>query len=211
VYLFGGGEFTQYDHILRFDPGSGSVSQVGVLPRPESDVAVAAIGGSAYVVGGFDGLEALDTIVAWRPGSPARIVGHLPVALRYAAVVASGPDLVIIGGSTPTGASDAIYRFDPATGGVTQIGRLPRATTHAGAADLGGEVYLVGGRGETVDDRSSAVWAINPSTGAVRAAGRLPQPLSDAGVLAERGAIIVAGGHSPEGTDASVGELVPDS
>jgi hypothetical protein len=209
IYVFGGGEFSQYDHILRFDPAASSVSQVGTLPRAQSDVAVAAIGGTAYVVGGFDGVNALDTIVAWSPGSAAQVAGHLPVPLRYTSVVAVGRKLLIMGGSTPTGASDAIYRFDSATGSVTQIGRLPRAITHAGAAVLGGEVYLVGGRGDTTEARSASVWAINPATGAVRAAGRLPQPLSDAGVLADGAAIIVAGGHSGAGVQAAIGELVP--
>jgi N-acetylneuraminic acid mutarotase len=208
VYVFGGGEFTQYDHILRFDPGTSSVTQVGSLPSAQSDVAVAAIGGTAYVVGGFDGNQALDTIVSWRPGGHSSVAAHLPVALRYASVVAVGGDLLIIGGSTPTGASDAIYRFDPANGRVARVGRLPRPTTHAGAAVLGAEVYLVGGRGETVDARRADVLAINPSTGKVRLAGQLPSPLSDAGVLTVGDAVIVAGGHTTGGTEAAVGELV---
>ncbi|MDQ6819062.1 MAG: hypothetical protein M3076_01780 [Actinomycetota bacterium] len=209
VYVFGGGEFTQYDHILRFDPAAGSVTQVGTLPRAQSDVAVSAIGGTAYVVGGFDGNQALDTIVSWRPGGQPSVAAHLPVALRYASVVAVGGDLLIIGGSTPTGASDAIYRFDSATGRVTHAGRLPRPITHAGAAVLGERVYLVGGRGETVDARSSDVLAINPSTGKVRLAGQLPAPLSDAAVLTVGNAVVVAGGHTSAGTQAAVGELLP--
>jgi N-acetylneuraminic acid mutarotase len=209
VYVFGGGEFTQYDHILRFDPGASSVTQVGRLPHAQSDVAVTAIGGTAYVVGGFDGNQALDTIVSWRPGGQASVAGHLPVALRYASVVAIGRDLLVLGGSTPTGASDAIYRFNSVTRRVTQVGHLPRPITHAGAAVLDGEVYLVGGRGETVDARSADVLAINPSTGKVRLAGRLPAALSDAGVLTVGDAVIVAGGHTSGGTQAAVGELVP--
>ena len=44
----------------------------------------AAIGGTAYVVGGYTGAQWLDTIVAWRPGTRARIVARLPLtaALR---------------------------------------------------------------------------------------------------------------------------------
>src|ERR1039457_6334988 len=47
VYVFGGGQVSSYDHILRFDPASGNVSLVGHLPQPASDVAVAAIAGTA--------------------------------------------------------------------------------------------------------------------------------------------------------------------
>lgn len=209
VYVFGGGNFTQYDHILRFDPSLDAVGVAGALPTPASDVAVTESGGTAYVVGGFDGSRSLDTIVAWRPGTSARVVAHLPIALRYAAVSAANGDVLILGGSTPSGASDAIFRFDPLSGSVRQIGRLPHPITHAGAATLGSTVYLVGGRGDLVSAQSASVWSIDPSTGTVRAAGRLPQPRSDAGVLSTGGAIIVAGGRSATGTQAAVGELAP--
>jgi hypothetical protein len=209
VYVFGGGEFTQYDHILRFDPAASAVSQVAALPTAESDVAVTQLDGTAYVVGGFDGSNALDTIVAWSPASQARTVARLPVSLRYAAAAAVPGYVLIMGGSAPTGASEAIYRFQPSTGAVQQIGKLPQPVTHAGAATLGSTVYLIGGRGDSTTSQTSAIWAIDPANGAVRPAGRLPQPLSDAGVLAVQGTIVVAGGHSPAGTQAAVGELVP--
>ncbi|MGB0095844.1 MAG: kelch repeat-containing protein, partial [Solirubrobacteraceae bacterium] len=117
--------------------------------------------------------------------------------------------VLIIGGSTPSGVSDAIYRFAPSSGAIRQIGRLAHPVTHAGAAVLGKSVYLVGGRGESVEARTGSVLAINPTTGAVRTAGRLPQPLSDAGVVGLGGVIIVAGGRSEAGTQTAVGELVP--
>ena len=50
-------------------------------------------------VGGYTGARWLNTIVAWRPGSPARIVATLPETLRYAAVAAVGRAIVIAGGS----------------------------------------------------------------------------------------------------------------
>jgi N-acetylneuraminic acid mutarotase len=209
VYVFGGAEFTQYDHILRFDPATKAVSNAGTLPRAQSDVAVTALNGTAYVVGGYDGSNALNTIVAYSPGGQAHVVAHLPVALRYAAVTAVPGAVLIIGGSTPTGASAAVFRFQPASGTVRQIGRLRQPVTHAGAAPIGSTVYLVGGRGDSTTSQVSEIWAINPTTGAVTAEGHLPQPLSDAGVISLGNAIAVAGGHSPAGTQAGVGELVP--
>ncbi len=130
VYVFGGGSFSELDHILRFDPGTGAVDQVGQLPHAQSDVAVAELDGTAYIVGGFDGINWFNTILAWRPGFAVRVAGHLPVGLRYSAVTAADGRLLVIGGSTPTGASEAIYSFDPATGRVRRIGRLPHPITH---------------------------------------------------------------------------------
>ena len=208
VYVFGGGSVSELDHIISFDPTRRVVHTVGTLPRAQSDVAVTASGATAYVVGGYDGTNWLDTILAWRPGSAARVVAHLPVGLRYAAASTVDGKVLIIGGSTPNGASDAVYRFDPASGRVQQIGRLPQPITHAGAATLGSYVYLVGGRGETLDSQTASIWSIDPLSGAVRLAGRLPQALSDTGVLSIGGTLVVAGGLSPHGTETGVGELV---
>ena len=207
--MFGGGSSSELDHILSFDPGSGTVHTVGTLPHAQSDVAVTETGGTAYVVGGYDGTNWINTILAWRPGSPVRVAGQLPVGLRYAAATAVDGQVLIMGGSTPASASDAIYRFDPATGHVRQIGRLPQPITHASAATLGSFAYLIGGRGDTLGSQTATVWSIDPRTGAVAVAGRLPEPLSDTASIPVNGSVIVAGGLAPTTTVAGVGELVP--
>ena len=65
-----------FDHILRYDPSAGSVTQAGTLPTPSSDVAVVPVGSVAYVVGGFTGVTPLDTIVAWSPSAGPRVAGE---------------------------------------------------------------------------------------------------------------------------------------
>ncbi len=209
VYVFGGGSFSELDHIISFNPADGSVGSVGSLPRSQSDVAVTAGNGSAYIVGGYDGTNWLDTIISWRPGAGARVIAHLPVGLRYAATSYVNGQILIIGGSTPNGASDAVYRFDPATGKLQTIGHLPRPITHAAAATLGSYVYLVGGRGDDLTSQSAEIWSIDPRTGSVRPAGRLPQPLSDVAAVTLDHVLVVAGGLSRDGSEAAVGELAP--
>src|SRR5207248_9441801 len=135
VYLFGGGTNagTQSDAIVRVPANGGTASDVGGLPAPSSDQAAATIGGTAYIVGGYTGSRWLNTIVAWKPGSSARVAAHLPFTLRYAAVTAVGGTLVIAGGSLEDGAaSSAILAYTPGHR-VRRIGRLPAATTHAAA------------------------------------------------------------------------------
>ena len=130
VYLFGGGDgIRQLDHVLRIDPESGAVTAAGSLPAASSDAAAAAVGPAAYVVGGYTGQRWLDTIVAFRPRQPARVVAHLPVAVRYAAVAAVGGAIVIAGGSLPDGtASRGRLPLRPAHAGVVRrIGSLPVA------------------------------------------------------------------------------------
>ncbi len=211
VYLFGGGDgVRQHDEIIRVDPASGATAAVGRLPAPSSDQAAAAMGGTAYIVGGYTGTRWLDTIVAWRPGGRARVVGHLPTPLRYAAVTFVGGRLVIAGGSKADGtASSAILEFAPASGRVTLLGHLPTPLTHAAAAAIGNVAYVIGGRGATVGTPTAAILSVDFRTGRVRAAGRLQAALSDLAAVATRGGIVVAGGRGVAGNVATVTLLRP--
>jgi N-acetylneuraminic acid mutarotase len=209
VYVFGGGDTTELDHILGYDPASGAVATAGALLAPQSDVAVTRAGDQAYIVGGFDGTTYLNTVVAWHPGAGPQVVAHLPVGLRYAAVAVADGGVLVIGGSTPAGASSAIYRFDLITHRVTRLGSLAHPVTHAEAATLGSSVYLIGGRGNLDNEQTAAVYAVDPLTGRVKPAGHLPHPTSDAAALTIGAGIVVAGGQSPTGTLDGVGELVP--
>ena len=210
-YLFGGGTGpSQIDTIVRVDPRTGAAEAIGHLPSGSSDQTGAAIGGTAYIVGGYTGTRWLDTIVAWKPGGSARVVAHLPSAVRYAAVTAVGDRLVIAGGSLPSGsATDAVYTFVPATGRVTRIGRLPAATTHAVAATFGAVAYVVGGRSAIVGTPTDRIVAVDPARRKVVSAGTLLQPLSDAMAVGTSRGILVSGGKSTAGTVANIVELRP--
>jgi YVTN family beta-propeller protein len=213
LYLFGGGDATgQESRIVRIDPRSGATGVVAQLPQPSSDQAAAAIDGTAYVVGGYTGARWLDTIVAWRPGSQPRVVAHLPYPLRYAAVAATADErLVIAGGSLQDGAaSRAVLAFRPESRkiAVVRLGDLPTARTHAAAAAIGSTVYVLGGRGASLNSPVDAIVAVT-DRGRVRAAGRLPRPLSDLAVVAVGRRILVAGGRGPEGTISGITWLRP--
>ena len=211
LYVFGGGDgVRQLDQILRVDPQSGASARVGSLPAPSSDQAGAAIGDTAYVVGGYDGSAWLDTIVAWSPGGRARVVGHLPRALRYAAVTAAGGRIIIAGGTTPDDrASGIVQVFDPATGRTRTIGHLPAPTTHAAAATLAGVAYVIGGRGNALGTPVARIVAVDPGSGRLAAAGSLPTPLSDLTAAGLPGRILLVGGRSTGGTVATITSLAP--
>jgi YVTN family beta-propeller protein len=213
LYVFGGGDgVTQLAGITRVDLHTGRIAPVGTLPAPSSDSAAASRAGLAYIVGGYTGSRWLDSIVAWRPGHRARIVGRLPTAVRYAAVTFAGGLLVIAGGSLPNGtASRSVLTFDPATGRVRAIGQLPTATTHAAAATIGDIAYVIGGRGPAADTPSTAIVAIDPRGGRIRRSGQLHVPRSDLTAVSTGPAIVIAGGRSRTGTLSSVALLRPVS
>jgi len=210
VYYLGGGSASQVDGILRLDPASGRVKEVGRLPEPNSDLAAAAVGGTIYVVGGYTGSRWLDTILAWRPGEAARVVGHLPYAVRYAAVAAVAGRVVIAGGSLESGtATDEVLVFDPKTGTIRRIGRLPAPTTHGAAAPLGHLVYVIGGRGATKGTPTAQIVAVDPLAGRVEPAGALASARSDLAAVPVRGAILLAGGRDATHTLDTLAKLAP--
>src|SRR5581483_7792723 len=138
----------------------------------------AAIGGTAYVAGGYTGTKLATAVLAFRGGAPT-VAARLPVGLRYAGVAALDGVLYVAGGVTPNGDSDAVYAFDPATRSVRRVGTLPDPVAHAPLIALGGALYLIGG------DHNADVLRLAPG-GAVTVAGRLPSPLVNAAAVARR-------------------------
>ncbi|HKN95144.1 MAG TPA: hypothetical protein VJU60_12475 [Thermoleophilaceae bacterium] len=209
VYLFGGGNFTTSDAIVKVSLSGRPAKQAGKLPKPLSDIAAATVGSSAFIVGGYDGTNPSDAILSWRPGHRVQVVGHLPHPLRYAAVAALGRNLYIAGGSTPTGASHDVLAFDTITHKLSVAARLPRPTTHAAAAAFGCCVYVIGGRQEQVGTPTRRIFAVQPGHRRIQSAGHLPVPLSDLGAVAQRRRILAIGGRTSTGTVATITELRP--
>ena len=175
------------------------MTQAGSLPTPTSDAAVAALAGTAYVVGGYDGAQALDTIIAWRPGGRPRIVARLPYGLRYAAVAASDGRLVIAGGSHGEAATAAILSFDPATRELRRSASCPTRSRTRRPSRSGPTSTFVGGRGSAPGTQTAAIVAVDPASGSSLRVGRLPQPLSDAAAVVLGRRVWVAGGLSASG------------
>jgi N-acetylneuraminic acid mutarotase len=197
AYLFGGGVVSSFPQITEVKT-DGSTQPAGELPTSASDVASATIADTVYIVGGYTGVTPLRTVLAWRPGKQAYVVGTLPKPLRYSAVAAVGGALVIAGGTSGESASRDIYRFDPSTGKLTTIALLPQPLTHATAAALNGTAFVFGGRGSSPTSQRRAILAISPS-GKVTHAGVLPIGLSDLAAVALESHIVVAGGRDQSG------------
>ncbi len=189
----------------------GTATVAGRLPRPRSDLAAVTSGGTAYLLGGYDGAGYDATVLATRDGRRFSVAARLAVPVRYPAVAAAGGQIWVFGGRTSHGITNDIQRV-PLPGasrsgaGQTVRGRrivsgavaghLPRPTTAAAAFTLGGTLYVAGG--QTAPARpgqataspaatlttSDAVLRYQPGHPAALA-GRLPVPVANAsaGVL----------------------------
>jgi N-acetylneuraminic acid mutarotase len=179
VLVFGGGAEASTDAVQSLAaPGStaapdATASVVGRLPTVRSDLSAVALGGRAYLLGGYDGRAPLGSVLATADGSSFSRVATLPVPARYVAAAALGGRIYAFGGETASGAAtDAIREVDPRSGAARLTGRLPEALSHAAAVTLGGSIYLLGG--EAAGDPLDRIWRFDPATGRAAPAGRLP-------------------------------------
>jgi len=181
-FVFGGGSTSTVPTVQAWT--AGPATEVARLPEARSDLSSATVGGTTYIVGGYDGSAMTPGVLATTDGVSFKPVAQLAVPVRYAAVAGIGSTLWVVGGVTSTsegGAveTDAVQKVDLVSGRVTVTGRLPRPIGHAAALVLGGQIFVLGGRSGTVP--SAAIFRLDPASGALVPAGYLPEPVSDAG------------------------------
>ncbi len=171
--------------VHRFDVCTRSWEQLSPLPEPIHGAGVAALNDAIYLVGGHRGTasgvepwgETLSPhVYRYDPTSDSwSQEGDLPIPLVYPAVAAARGKLYVFGGLTPDGEVDLTLEYDPQTRIWTTKMRVPGGPrSQAGAASLGGRIYLVGGGadGSRVDvyDPASNTWSAAPPLGQGRQA-----------------------------------------
>lgn len=210
VFIAGGarGE-TTYDTVLSVSL-IGELADEGKLPAPRSDgVAVTSEDGATlFVVGGYDGTNPTNEVLATTDGATFTPVATLSQPVRNTTAVVLGRSIWVIGGDWGDQEQSGVFRIDldpignAAAGTVTQVADLPKPLTRAAAVVLGGTIFVIGGRsgGEPTDQ----ILAVDPTTGRIADAGRLPTPTSDAVVGVVGSTAYLLGGQSPTPTDAIV-------
>ena len=207
LFVFGGGSAVSTSTVQSFDLATGRGQVTGSLPHPLSDLVAARVENAVYLVGGFDGRAARREIYRTSDGRGFTVAGHLPVGLRYPAVASLDGELVIAGGATQRGTSDAVYVFDPASGRLRLLGHLPTPVAHAAAVTSSGLVYVIGG----VDSTGGVVGSTTEIDPRTRHILRVPGGLAvrDAGVVPLGASTLLVGGASGVGTTAAVRRVAP--
>ncbi|HWD09259.1 MAG TPA: hypothetical protein VHA57_09205, partial [Actinomycetota bacterium] len=203
--VFGGGATALTSAAQGLSAG-GAAHQIGSLPGPRADLAVAMVGSQAVIAGGYDGKAWSPEVLATSDGVSYRPVAALPEPVRYPAVVASGQKVYVIGGELANGSdSTAIQVVDLAAGTASVAGQLPVGLSHAVGAAIGGNLYVFGGRsGGQVTDTVSQ---FDPSTAALSPVATMPVALSDMSVSASGSSAWILGGENQAGVPvASVAE-----
>lgn len=164
------------------------------------EVAVAALHGEMYVIGGFDDAGRILPRVsvydpendAWRLGAP------LPQAMHHANAAAAGGRLWVLGflRDRQFNEDGRGYVYDPETEAWSEAPSMPDGFHRgaAGVAAIGDVVYVVGGL--AAGQATSAVHAFDTVSGAWRRLPDLPGPPRDhMAAAAVDGLLVVAGGR----------------
>ncbi len=179
-----------------------------VADGPIQEVAVVALSGEVYVIGGFDGAgRIVPTVSAYDPEADRwRAAAPLPVAMHHANAAAVDGRLWVLGFLRDRRFSEdgRSFVYDPAADAWSPGPDLPD-TWHRGAsgvAAIDGVIYVVGGF--AAGGALSAVHAFDPADGAWTRLPDLPGPPRDhMAAAAVDGQLVVAGGR-----DARIGAHV---
>jgi N-acetylneuraminic acid mutarotase len=151
VLLLGGFDGTRPLQSVLVAPNGSSFQVAGQLAEAVRYPAVAVDQGEVYLFGGLlSGGEYTGTFTtAIERVDPATgtamVVANLPVPLAHAMAAVLGGQILLIGGSTPSGPSAEVYDFEPGNDTLAPIGSLPEPVTDGTVAVVGQTAYVLGG------------------------------------------------------------------
>jgi len=174
------------DQVLAGTPSS--LRDVGSLPAPTHDAAVAVVGERAILFGGGETVST-NAVVAVSAQGAATGDGALDEPLSDLGSATLNGRTYLVGGYTGSEYASAVLRY--VKGKTRTVARLPTGTRYAGVAALDGRIYVAGGL--TTAGVSDAVWAVRPGGQPARVA-TLPRPEDHAALVALDGALYLVGG-----------------
>jgi Kelch motif len=129
----------------------GAWTSLAPLPTPRQEVAVAALRGHVWVIGGFGaGAEPTATVESYDPATNAWTArAPLPVAVHHAVAVSVGDRLFVIGGYTGGRVRwepvDHVWEWTASQAGWDARRAMPTARGALAATELGGRIHALGG------------------------------------------------------------------
>jgi N-acetylneuraminic acid mutarotase len=177
----------------------GAWTTLAPMPTARQEVAVATLGGSIYVIGGY-GPSALPmiTVEAYDPATNEWTTkAPLPTATHHPAAAVVNGRLFVIGGYTggrmSSTAVPMVYEYDPSRNAWTARAPLPTPRGALAAVVLNGRIHALGGSDEgptgvhEVYDVASNRWT---------AANPMPTPRDHLAAVAFQGRVWALGGRT---------------
>ncbi len=174
-------------------PLEGLWSRLSRVSTARSEVAVAALDGKVYVMGGQGSAATANeeydpTTDTWRQRAP------IPQGVDHAAAVALEGRIYLIGGFRGNFQPiNTTWAYDPASDSWERKADLPTLRGALGAVAVGGSIYAIGGRGTQGDVGTVEVY--DPAADSWSAAPDMPTPRDHVAIALVDGKIYVIGGR----------------
>lgn len=178
---------------------AGTWTILAPMPTPRQEVAVAALDGKVWVIGGFGpGAEPVGTVEIYDPATnrwEAR--PPLPTAVHHAAAGVVGDRLFVVGGYTGGRlrwtASQTLFEWDGPRSSWATRAPMPTARGGLAVAVLDGRLHVLGGSGGRL---SQAHEIYDPTTDRWSGASPMPTPRDHLSAVAFQGRVWAIGGRS---------------
>jgi N-acetylneuraminic acid mutarotase len=178
-------------------PGTWTV--LAPMPTPRQEVAVAAVDGLVYVIGGFgrSGQPAA-TVEVYDPATNQwELRAPLPAATHHPAAAVVNGRLFVIGGYTGGAVSgnavETVYEYEPARNAWATRAPLPTPRGALTAVVLSGRIHALGGSG---DGNTGAHEVYDVASNRWSSANPMPTPRDHLTAVAYQGRVWAIGGRT---------------
>lgn len=214
IYAIGGDRFQNANEV--YDPITDTWERLEPLPIPTQHVNAVALDGKIYVIGGliYEGLKAGERAVDWETKSTLskntfvydpetdqwQAKSPLPTPRHGCTLAPFKKRIFVFGGAGDRheiwGPRKTVESYDPSTDTWRTHRDMPVGLLEAGAVELNGKIFLVGGQTNKDDDAKAmnTVHEFLPEEDRWRVAGTLPNPVQFAGTTVFDGYVYVIGG-----------------
>ncbi|MCL6589590.1 MAG: hypothetical protein K6U80_06515 [Firmicutes bacterium] len=210
LYVFGGNASSLLNLVQEYNPATGVWSTKSPMTAPRCAMAVAAYEGKIYVLGGYDGANALNTFEVYDPATDSWTVKNNPMpTARYGlAVVALNGKIYAMGGRNGNLYYNIVEVYDIATDTWASACNLPAIRYYFDAVAYDGKIYAAGGIGSSlyanldIYDPAANSWTAGASMSVAR---------DFLEVVALNGRIYALGGLDANGPLAILEEYDPEN
>lgn len=198
--------------VQEYSPSTDSWAPKASMPTPRCHLAVVALNGRIYAIGGsttsgtpLANVEIFDPATnTWSGGASM----PTPRSLLGAGVV--GGKIYVVGGSDGSVPVSIVEAYEPSTNTWSTVTSMPTARTDVAVGTLNGTLYAIGGL-NSVSQGLNTVEAYEPSTNTWQTKTPMPTGRGGAGAAVANGVLYVVGGMSGDAFLPTNEALTPGS